>query len=140
MKGAVTSDIVGIMLIILTLIIFFTVMFPRFLSTIIELFGKTSAENVARQLSGLITVSGAAPHEIRIEFLPSRDVTYSFSIKNRNIMVKPELKVEYAEKASSMQPFAIDLIEQEQKNVNHFFIEKNFEGGGSNYAFSAKKE
>ncbi|MEM5853173.1 MAG: hypothetical protein QXG39_00925 [Candidatus Aenigmatarchaeota archaeon] len=139
MKGVVTSDIIGIMLLILTVIVFFTIIFPKFLSEMIELFGKTSAESVARQLSGFITISGSAPNEIKIEFFPSRDVTYSFSIKERNIMIKPEFKVEYMEKASSSQPFAVELIEQEQRNVNHFFIEKRFEGV-SNYVFYGKKE
>jgi hypothetical protein len=139
MKGAITSEIVGFILVILTLITFFTVILPKYLSTIIELFSKTSAENVARQLAGLITISGAAPYKIDIEYLPSRDVSYSFEIKNRNIIIKPEFKVSYAEKASSTQPFAVDLVEYGQEGVNHFFINKKFDGESS-YEFKAKKE
>jgi heme/copper-type cytochrome/quinol oxidase subunit 4 len=56
MKGTITSEVIGFILIVFTMITFFTVMLPKFLSTIIELFGKTSAENVARQLAGFITI------------------------------------------------------------------------------------
>jgi hypothetical protein len=139
MKGAIASEMVGFILVVLTLITFFTIVLPKYLSTIIELFSKTSAENVARQLAGLITISGAASYKINIEYLPSRDVSYSFKIKNRNIIIKPEFKVSYAEKASSTQPFAVDLVEYGQEGVNHFFINKKFDGESS-YEFKAKKE
>jgi hypothetical protein len=139
MKGAIASEMVGFILVVLTLITFFTIVLPKYLSTIIELFSKTSAENVARQLAGFITISGAAPYKINIEYLPSRDVSYSFEIKNRNIIIKPEFKVSYAEKASSTQPFAVDLVEYGQEGVNHFFINKKFDGESS-YEFKAKKE
>jgi hypothetical protein len=139
MKGAITSEIIGFMLVILTLILFFTVALPKYLFTLLELFGRTSAENVARQLAGLITVSGSSPYKINIDYLPSKDVSYSFEIKNRNIIIKPEFKVSYAEKASSTQPFAVDLVDYGQENVNHFFISKKFDGESS-YEFKAKKE
>jgi len=139
MKGTITSEVIGFILIVFTMITFFTVMLPKFLSTIIELFGKTSAENVARQLAGFITISGSASYKIDIDYLPSRDVSYSFSIKSRNIIIKPEFKVSYAEKASSTQPFAINLTEYGQEGVNHFFITKKIDGESS-YEFKAKKE
>jgi hypothetical protein len=139
MKGAVTSEVVGFALITLTIITFLTVILPKYLSTLIELFSKTSAENVARQLAGLITVSGSTPYKINIEYFPSKDVSYTIEIKNRNIMVKPEFKISYTEKASSIQPFAVNLIEYGERNVNRFFINKRLDGESS-YEFKAKKE
>jgi len=138
-KGSVLGDVVGIMLVIVITFVVFTQAIPRIISTIGESVSKISAENVGRQLSGLITISGAAAREIRIDYIPTTDQTYNTGIKSRTIKVKPNFKMTYAENASSTQPFAIDLIDYDQNNVNHFIIQKKFYGE-SVYVFGAKKE
>jgi hypothetical protein len=139
MKAAVTSEIVGIMLVVLVEFVFFTQVVPRILSVIVESFSKASAENVARQVSGLITVSGAATREIKIDYIPTREHVYDVAVKTRTIKVVPKFTVPYAEKASSTQPFAVGLQDYEEENVNHFIIEKNFDGASA-HVFKAKKE
>ena len=139
MKAAVTSDMVTIMLVILTIFAFFTLIMPGILSMITEAFSKSSGEAVARQLSGLITISGASAHEIKIDYIPTKEFVYKISIKDRSIKVTPRFKVSYAEKASSTQQFAIGLNNFDQDDVNHFVVEKNFDGA-SNYVFKAAKE
>lgn len=151
MKGSITiSDMIGIVGIIIAVMVFVTQIMPTLLSVIIDTFSKTSAENVARQLSNLITVSGAAPHRAEINYemkahllssyKSSSEVLYQVSIKSKTIKVTPEFKVAYAEKSSSIQPFAVSLADKDFKDVNSFFIEKNFLNGESSYAFDAKKE
>ena len=139
MKGAVLSDIVGVMLIIVAMFLTFTQIIPKIISTIGESFSRASGENVARQVSGLITVSGAAPHEIQIDYIQTKEHTYNVEIISRTIKVTPNFKVPYAEKASSTQPFGIDLQDYKEDNVNHFIIQKKFYGE-STYVFEATKE
>ncbi|MEM5854330.1 MAG: hypothetical protein QXG39_09270 [Candidatus Aenigmatarchaeota archaeon] len=132
----VASEMIGIALVIFSLITFFTVILPKYLSTIVELFAKTSAENVARQLSALITVSASSPYVIEIDYIPSREVTYKVSLFGRNLKIIPQFKVGYAEKGSSIQTFPIDLGSYESENVNHFHLEKR----GDEYVFHSTKE
>lgn len=136
---ATTAEMIGIVLVILLLITIFTVILPKYLSTIVELFAKTSAENVARQLSALITTSAASPYEIKIDYIPSKDVTYKVSVFSRNLKIMPRFKVGYAEKGSSTQAFAINLANYEEENINHFHIEKKRDGE-IDYVFYAKRE
>lgn len=139
MKAAVSSDVIGIMLVVLTLFVFFAVVLPQLLSIITETFSKASAETVARQLSGLITASGASAYEIKIDYIPTKDVVYDVSVADRTIKIVPKFTVSYAEKASSTQSLGVNLNNYDQQSVNHFIVKKNFDGESS-YVFTAKKE
>lgn len=139
MKAVVTSETVGLLLTAIVLIIFFSQVFLRIISLLVEKFSKASAENVARQLSGLITTSGASVYRVRIAYIPTREVSYRVTIHDRVLRVVPKLKVEYAEKASSTQPLAVELGSYEKSDVNYFIIEKNF-AGVSRYEFRAEKK
>lgn len=139
MKAISTSDIIGIVFAILVMFIFFTQVFAKAVSIITDNFSKASAENVARQLSGLITVSGAATNEIKIDYVPTTEHTYDIFVKDRTVKVTPIFTVAYAEKASSTKPFAVNLNDYEQNGVNHFVVEKNL-NGGLGYAFEASKK
>ena len=147
MKAISTSDTIGIAFAVFVLFLFFSQVFPRIISVITNNFSKASAENVARQLSGLITVSGAVTHEIKIDYTPTTDHTYNIFVKDRTVKVTPIFTVAYAEKASSTQPFAVDLNDYEQDGVNHFTVEKssNFAteknlNGELRYVFEASKK
>lgn len=140
MKALVTSDVIGIMLVIISIFVFFTQVMPRMLSLIIDNFSRAAAENVARQLSGLITSSGASTGRIEINYIPTKSVEYKIIIIGRTVKIIPKFKAAYAEKASSTQPFAVALRDYEEENVNHFIVEKDFVGGLSNYVFKARKE
>jgi hypothetical protein len=139
MKAIATSDTIGIVLVIFVLFLFFSQVFPKLISVITDNFSKASGENVARQLSGLITVSGAATYKIKIDYVPTTDHTYNIFMKDRTVKVTPIFTVNYAEKASSTQRFAVGLNDYEQEKVNHFVVEKNFDGV-STYVFEAIKE
>ena len=141
MKASITvTDMIGVLGVVVIVIVFVTQIFPTILSTIIESFSKSSAENVARQLSNLITVSGSAPHRVEITYAPEKNILYDIFIGSRALGAVPKIKVAYAEKASSIQPFAVNLSDDEYVDVNSFLIKKDFFGGESTYAFYAKKE
>jgi len=139
MKAITTSDAIGIVLGVFVLFLFFSQVFPKVYALITDNFSKASGENVARQLSGLITVSGAATYKIKIDYTPTTEHTYNVLVKDRTVKVTPIFTVNYAEKASSTQPFAVVLNDYEQEKVNHFTVEKKFDGV-STYDFGASKE
>lgn len=139
MKAISSSDTIGIVFGIFVLFLFFSQVFPKVISVITDNFSEASGENVARQLSGLITVSGAATYKIKIDYTPTTDHTYNILMEGRTVKVTPIFTVNYAEKASSTQPFAVDLNDYKQDGVNHFVVEKNFDGE-STYVFEASKE
>jgi hypothetical protein len=141
MKGSITTtDVVGVLGVTVLVMVFVSQIFPTIFSTIIESFSKSSAENVARQLSNLITVSGSAPYEVEIIYAPAKDVLYDIFIGSRAMGVMPKFKAAYAEKSSSIQPFAVNLPDSQHSDVNSFLIKKDFSNGESRYVFNAKKE
>jgi len=151
MKGSITiSDTIGTIGIIGLILLFITQIIPGMLSVIVEKFSSYSAENVARQLSNLITVSGSATHKIEIvygekaevpsDYQKTEEVLYKIQIGSRTIKVIPKFKVNYAEKSSSTQYFAVNLPSEEYTDVNSFLIKKEILDGESTYAFYASKK
>jgi hypothetical protein len=140
MKGSITiTDTIGILGVIGIVILFMVQIMPTLLQTMVVFFSKASAETVSRQLSNLITVSGAAPYRAEIKYFPAKEALYKISISSRTIEVVPYFKNAYAEKSSSTQPFAVGLNDGDYDNVNSFLIKKDFIGE-SVYAFEATKE
>jgi len=133
------ADTIGILGIILIVMLLVTQLMPIVGGIIIESFSRASAENVAKQLSSLITVSGAAPYKAELNYTPTKDIVYKISISSRTIKVTPKFQVSYADKSSSTQPFGISLNDKQLVEVNSFFIKKNFVDGESIYAFDAEK-
>jgi hypothetical protein len=130
-------DFLGIVLVIFLTFVTVAAMLPKLLELIIQAISLTSGESVARQLSGLITISGAAPYKIEINHTIEK-VKYDVDIQTRTILVKPKYKVPYAEKSRGIEPFAIPLQDKSYKDVNSFTILKELVGGKSQYEFEAK--
>jgi hypothetical protein len=140
MKGSITiTDTIGILAIVIILVVFISKILPSFLSILVDNFSKASAESVARQLSNLITISGAATYKIEIKYTPPKDVDYDVLIDSRTVKVTPKFKVSYAEKSSSTQPFAVNLPNQEYKGVNSFLVREELVNGGFKYGLLASK-
>lgn len=108
MKASITiSDTIGILAIILITLFLVTQILPTVFSTIINQFSTYSAENVARQLSNLITISGSATYKAEINYsakaqVPSgpgstSEVLYKILIDSKTIKVVPKFEVNYAE-------------------------------------------
>lgn len=144
MKAQATiTDTIGILSVILITVVAVTQMLPRILSVLIETFSRTSAENVARQLASLITISGASTYKIQIEYTPTKEVLYEVSSGTRTIKVVPKVvpkyEVSYAEESSSTQPYAVDLSFNPFRDVNTFSIKKEVIDDNSRYSFGARK-
>jgi hypothetical protein len=141
MKGSITiEDTIGLLAVIIITILFFSQIFPTIFSFIIEQFSEASAENVARQLSNLITISGAAPYKTEINYTPTNKFVYKASIQTKYLTIVPKFDVSYAEKSSSTQPFAVDLADHEFNDVNSFNVRKYLFEGESKYDIFASKE
>lgn len=141
MKASIAiADTIGVIGVIGIVIFSLTQILPSLLDLIIQTFSKASAENVARQLSNLITVSGAGTHEVEINYMPLKSALYDVSIVSRTIKVVPKFTASYAEKASSTQKFAVGLSDRAFYEANSFLIKKGFSNGESTYEFNAEKK
>lgn len=130
-------EFLGIVLVIFLTFVVVAGMLPKLLELITQAISLTSGESVARQLSGLITISGAAQHNIEINHTIER-MKYDVEIQTRTIIVTPKYKVPYAEKSRGVELFAIPLPDKSYRDVNSFSITKKFIGGKSEYGFEAK--
>ena len=137
-KGLAASDTIGILLTIFTTIFFLVYILPTLFSTIIETLSKSSPEDVARQVSNLISSSAISTFESEIEYSPRKDNEYKIEIFDRIVKVSIKSKLAYAEKTESKKPILIDLL-YKKEDVNTFIISKKFEGV-SKYAFEATKK
>ena len=139
MKGTVETSMIGILGVILATVILFVWASHEIFSFISQTFSEASAENVARQLSSFMTVSGAS-YMSRISYTPTKKVTYNIQIKSRVLNIAPNFNVPYAEKSSSTHTFATNFSDYSISDVNFFNITKRIVAGEEKYEFSAKKE
>jgi len=122
---------------LLTLMILATI-FPKAFDLVMEFLSQASSDIVSNQLSALITVSGAAPNYIRIDYSPTDKITYSVSSSNRRLTVKPNYNSPFLKSLESQTLYAVNLTDFSYSNVNDFIIEKKNENGKSVYSFFAR--
>lgn len=139
MKATVETSMIGIMGVLIATIILFIWASREIFNFISQTFSKASAENVARQLSSLMTVSGTS-YMSKITYVPTKQVSYSLQINSKLLKVSPYSKMLYGEKSSSTQPFATNFENYVIVDVNSFEITKKIVDGESKYEISAKKE
>lgn len=72
----------------IVLTIFFLTNFFTIITDIANALALASANGVAQDISGLITLSAAAPNEIFIQFSPTDKFSYELQIKDRLVNVK----------------------------------------------------
>ncbi len=134
MKGQaqVTEILTTLGIAVLTVSLIFIV--PKLLNDFIKMMILAKAEIVARDIAGLITVSGAAPEEIIIHYeTPSEDITYNVDIDGRVVnveMLGEEKIIEKSSSRSGVDPdtslkdaktFTILKIREGQKNTYDIF-------------------
>lgn len=132
-----SEDFLGTILIIFLTLVVVAAMLPKLLDMIAESFALTSAESVSRQLSNLITISGASTDQIKINYAVE-NVKYDVSISTRVLTMTPKYNVQYAEAKQGIQPFAIPLPDSFYGDVNSFTITKKLVEGESQYDFGAQ--
>lgn len=131
--------LIGMLAVILITVILFLKEFQVIVTNTLNVLGKTSSDVVCSQLSNLITISGAAPYEIEINYIPSKAVSYNTTIESRVLTVKLNSQATYLIKLSAFHSFAVNLPDLKYTNVNSFKIEKKIVDGEAKYGFYAAK-
>ena len=103
----------------------------RLISTILdELYQRTaeySSENVAIQLSSLLSAAGAAPYKIYINFQPSREILYDVSSNNKTLTVEAKFTQSYIQRMPYKSGFCTNFSDFSFSDVNEFLIEKSLD-------------
>ena len=130
---------IGMLVVIAITVIIFLKEFQAITSVITNLVARTSSDVVSSQLSNLMTISGAAPYQIEINYTPSKSVLYDVSLSSRELNIKSKYKASYLVKLPSIHPVAIDLPDASYTDVNTFKVKKTVINGESVYEFIAQK-
>lgn len=135
-------SVIGVAIFVYIMFIFISNQFEDLVKEI----ALESAETVAKDVAGFVTISGAAPEEIKITYNPSTKFSYDVEIKNRIVMIKSQLDGDYTEGPRiiiwELEPLpwkektAIDAIAN-FKDTKTIVIEKSVEGG--KYVYSVTK-
>lgn len=130
-------EVIGVFILILGAIIFAVKILPGLISDLYGQLALFSAEVVARDLAGLITISAAAPNEIVIENAFSESYEYDASINDRIVWVKL-LTTRYGMKGQANAKIAIDGLDYKtDEPVNYFVISKSVNKTGNVYDVDA---
>ena len=125
-------NVVGVLALIALAVIFTIVALPHLIKNIFELTSLSSAEVVARDIAGLVTISAAAPNRITLQYRMPAEHEYDVDIEDRFVKVKLE-NVRYGMRGEAQAKTAIDNIEYHGDNINYIEIEKTFVRGLSVY-------
>ena len=101
------------------------------LTKLYQIAAESSSDNVAIQLTSLMSGSGAVTGEIEINYVLSKDVLYDIEVdsngKEVNVMAK--FAPIYIQKSSSEAKFCTNFSSQKFQDVNRLVIEKKEENG-----------
>jgi len=105
------------------------------LSALYQKVAEQSSENVAIQLSSLMSAIGAVVERIDVEYVPSKDVLYDVKVDEDSRSVEAVAKFEpvYIQKLPSKSEFCTSFKGVEFKDVNRFIIQKKRENGNVHY-------
>jgi hypothetical protein len=134
MKADIVTETIWI--IALSVMIFFItfVAVPRLWKDIAFTALQSSPDVVARDIAGLVTISGAAPHQITIYYkVPTEKYSYNLQISGRNLTVEmlgeekiinkitarasDEIPIDPQSSVSDSTIFTIEKLREEGKNV-----------------------
>jgi len=124
-KGQETVvTVAGTVFVAAIVVFFFFYIFPLFFGDLFKSIALSSAEIVARDIAGFISVSAAAPNEIKITYNPSESNKYNTVIGDR--LVQVTLAIENAKiNEKSTAKVAIGDIDEKFNLVNSFEVRKN---------------
>ena len=137
MKGSITiTDTIGIIIIALLLITLFTSIFFKIFDEIARELASSSADGMARRLSNLMTISGAAPYYVKIKL--EEKARYNCEVKSsRYIWIQLSNPPGYRERTGRERGFALPFSPGKYEDVSVFTITKR-RNGGVGYGFKAK--
>lgn len=136
-KGIETvSNVLGAVFIGAIVIFFFYYIFPLFFGDMFKSIALTSTDVVARDLAGLVSVSGVAPDQIVIEYNPSSSIQYNVSIASRIVSIglpisKGNLASNLGVTDVSTAKTALDNLTVRMDLENNFEISKTIKSSNS---------
>jgi hypothetical protein len=119
---AITANTLGIIMVAAITLLVFLLVFPNILNILLQEAALTSPTVVARELSGYIAISGAAPHEIQI--FHSTKKSFNVKIDERVVLVELAEKTGIGELGPVKSTIPIDLS-ADISNANFFTIKKS---------------
>jgi len=137
MKGqAEVTEVVKFVGLTLLFVLFIGLILPKLLYDMYKMFSLISAEVVAKEIAGLVSVSGVAPHQITIYYSPSSSVTYDVKVGDRLVRVDLLNKDKTVKEESVAEKTAVDPF-LDASSVNYFTIMKYFRDGEDLYKITA---
>lgn len=97
---------------------------PGWVDDAFRLFALSSAEVVARDLAGIVSISGASPDQITIRYdVEFKGISYNVELKDRMITV---VRLEKNKKPSDPAKitYAVDSLSKDIEDAKSFVIEK----------------
>jgi hypothetical protein len=125
-------DIFGVVLVMAGAVVFALFVIPYMFKDIFDMSSLSSAEIVARDLGGMITISGAAPNEMTISHRMHSTYKYTIDIADRFASAKMTTPV-YDMKGEAYSKTAIDDIHYSAEGINYVKIEKELTEDGNTY-------
>jgi hypothetical protein len=135
MKGDVVTETIWIIALSVMLILIVFVAVPKFWKDIAFTAILSSPEVVIKDIAGLVTISGAAPHDITINYdVPTTKYSYNLQVSGRNLTLEMlgEEKILNKITAKTSDEIPIDP-EASVLDSTTFTIEKNTEDGKNSY-------
>ncbi|MHA1852018.1 MAG: hypothetical protein ACTSUF_00745 [Candidatus Heimdallarchaeaceae archaeon] len=117
-------DLICILMCVVILLFFLLTVLPSFLDVVLTELVGSSAEVVARQSSGLITLLGATTYDAQLSYRFAENVLYSVSIDGRTIKITPHYKTSFAEKSPATTTVGIELGTYTLEDVNGIKVVK----------------
>jgi hypothetical protein len=126
-------DIICILMVIVILFFFLSIILPKFLDVVLTSLVGSSAEVVARQSSGLITLLGAATYDAQLSYKFAENVVYTVEVDSRTIRITPHYTTEFAEKAPATTTVGVELGKYTLKDVKGINVIKTVQDFHSSY-------
>lgn len=124
MKGGVVINTIGLVVMAAVILTYLFVLLPRIIDMLWKELALQSPSVVSKELSGYISISGAAPDSITISYYPS-NLPYDVEIEDRIASVWLSEEAEgIMERTPGKGTFPIDPIGSFSE-VNSFFISKS---------------
>jgi hypothetical protein len=138
MKGDIVTETIWIIALSVMIFLIVFVAVPKFWKDIALTAVLSSPDVVIRDIAGLVTISGAAPHDIIIYYeVPTTKYSYNLQISGRNLTLEMlgEEKIVNKVTAAISAEIPIDP-EASVFDATTFTIEKFREGGNNVYEVS----
>lgn len=139
MKGSTKTSEVLLYVLMTLVILGMSLNFTKFTEDVHNIYFTTSSEIIARDLAGLISISGSAPDRITIDYVTSSE-KYKYNVKVNDTFVEVSAVDENGQTKGFPSQIAHAIKSMESKSFNEkrvFRITKTRENGENKFYFEA---